>query len=411
MTIYLLTPDPPSKQIEEIEKKLQAILPELRKIITVDDIAKELASKTGGRVIPELRKIGNIKEMAAEVSEKGGDKIIVIFVSPYLAAGGIDNLIGISSRYRERIYFILVSNEISGNDYKRLIGSGGADWVSANSSLDEISQIIDKQNVVVKKENAGSVARTKKTILSFLPSLGGVGNTTIALEVALQIKLSKKSPKWKVCYFDFDFQTSHACDFLDIEPRLKIHEIFDQPGRLDEQLLELFISRHSSGLDVFAVPRNKLNPCDANLGALDSLLEMISNKYDFVVFDMPVTWFGWTAPTLMNSDAIILTGINTIPCLRQMRATLDAILDIKTTSTQRAIVINRVTQNLFGRIARKKHVTSVFAEKNIFYIQEDPYAVERVNSGTPATVGGNNRYVKDFTKLAAFCVDVSGDRA
>jgi MinD-like ATPase involved in chromosome partitioning or flagellar assembly len=138
---------------------------------------------------------------------------------------------------------------------------------------------------------------------------------------------------------------------------------------------------------------------------------MILEKYDFIVLDLPVPWFRWTVPTLQNSDAIILTGINTIPCLRQMRMTLDAVLGVKASSSQVAIVMNRVTRRLFGGIERQGHVESVLAEKNIFYVHEDRYAVDRVNTGTPAALGGSGRHVKNFTKLASFCAALKQEAA
>ena len=155
--------------------------------------------------------------------------------------------------------------------------------------------------------------------------MGGVGNTTIALEIALRIKLAKATRSWKTCYIDLDFQTSHVCDYLDIDARFQISDILDRPERLDEQLFGLFVSHHACGLDVFAAPRSKLDPCEVDAAVLDPFLEMVLEKYNYIVFDLPVSWFSWTIPILESSDAIIMTGINTIPCLRQMRATLDEV--------------------------------------------------------------------------------------
>ena len=287
MTIYLLISDSQENksQIEAIEAKLKSI-------------------------VPELRKIGKMEDIAAEISGKADTKITVIFVSPDLPDSGIDNIINVANRYHHRVFFILVSNEISGADYKRLIRSGGADWVAAKGSLQEIPELVYKKNI---RAVASSQAISKPTVVSFLPCMGGVGNTTIALEVALYMKVAKATRSWKICYLDLDFQTSHVCDYLDIEARLQIQEILDRPERLDEQLFELFVSHHTSGLDVFAAPRSKLDPCEIDAAVLDPLFEMILEKYDYIVLDLPVPWFSWTIPTLENSDAVIITGLNTIP--------------------------------------------------------------------------------------------------
>jgi pilus assembly protein CpaE len=375
MTLYLLTSDPAGKkdQVEAIEGKLISIIPELRKIEKIEDVAAEISSGTD-------------------------TKIVVIFVAPNLPGSGIDKIINIANSYRHRVFFILISNEISGADYKRLVRSGGADWVAAAGSLQEVPELIYKQNLPAV---ASTQSNAKPTVVSFLPCMGGVGNTTIALEVALQIKLAKATRLWKSCYVDLDFQTSHVCDYLDIEARLQIQEIVDRPERLDDQLFELFVSHHSSGLDVFAAPRSKLDPCEVDVEVLDPLLEMILAKYDYIILDLPVAWFSWMIPTLENSDAVVVTGINTIPCLRQMKTTLDAVVKAKVSSAQVAIVMNRVTRRLVGGIERGAHVTGVFPNENIFYVNEDPRAVDRVNTGTPAALGGSR--MKDFAKLASFC--------
>ena len=85
----------------------------------------------------------------------------------------------------------------------------------------------------------------------------------------------------------------------------------------------------------------------------------------------------------------------------QMRATLDAVVKTKASSSQIAIVMNRVRRRLLQKIERRNHVESVFPNENIHYIREYSDAVDRVNTGTPAPLAGDGR--KDFAQLTAFC--------
>src|SRR5262245_9305768 len=351
MTVYLLTSEPSqiNDQIEKIEAKLL-------------------------NVIPELRKIAKIEDLAPEMRGKPDTKIVVIYLSPTLAGSGMDNFINAAGRYRDRIFFILISNAISGDDYKRLVRSGGADWVAANDSFQEISELIDKHTL---PPGRGSQPDIKPTIVSFLPCMGGVGNTTIALEIALRIKLAKATRSWKTCYIDLDFQTSHVCDYLDIDARFQINELLDRPERLDDQLFGLFVSRHECGLDVFAAPRSKLDQCEIDAAVLDPFVEMVLQEYNYIVFDLPVSWFSWTIPLLESSNAIVLTGINTIPCLRQLRATLDEVVKTKASSSQIGIAMNRVKRRLLQKIERRGHVESVFPNENVYYIYDRPDAIDR----------------------------------
>src|SRR6478672_7240425 len=140
MTTYLLTAAPSNEndQVKKIEAKLLSVLPELRKIEKIEDVAPEFRGK------PDA-------------------KIVVIYLSPTLARSGMDNFINVAGRYRDRIFFILVSNEISGDDYKRLVRSGGADWVATNGSFQEISELIDRRTL---PPGRGSQPDTKPTIVS-----------------------------------------------------------------------------------------------------------------------------------------------------------------------------------------------------------------------------------------------------
>ena len=247
--------------------------------------------------------------------------------------------------------------------------------------------------------------------VSFVPSAGGVGNTTLAVEVGASLKTAKKSREMNVCIVDLDFQSSHVCDYLDIEPRLKIQEISSNPERLDAQLFDIFISRHSSGLHVFAAPRSKIDPCELNIAALDKLFDMITARYDLILIDLPVTWFSWTPQIVSASDAVVVIGVNTIPGLRQTAETLTAVRVIAGASRQFAIAVNRCQRQLWGGIARRHHVESVLGRENVFLIADDPMALESVNTGIPMVLSKGARSIgRDVAALASFCANVKSLR-
>jgi pilus assembly protein CpaE len=369
MTTYILDSNTsaPSKLVV---KKIRSAIPDLQAISSLDEVPQENETARLGRIV---------------------------IIAPFATIEGIEKL---ANQFHHRFFFVLVSKEISASDYKRLIRLGSADWISADAPVQEVVETISRQKS--SQSEVGSSAK-KPTVLSFLPSAGGVGNTTIALEVALHHKLAKPSRSQRACYVDLDFQTSHVCDFLDLEPRFQIQEILDRPERLDQQLFELFANHHSSGLDIFATPRSQLDLCSVNLSSLDLFLGMISRNYDFIVIDLPVTWLRWTVPVLVNSEAIIVTGFNTIPGLRQLKNTVEAAMGVKRAETEISVVVNRVTHNLFGKIERRSHADRVLAGQKLFFLREDPDTVNRLNTGTSAAQSGSGRSVKDFATIAAYC--------
>src|ERR1700682_1380646 len=299
-------------------------------------------------LMSDVIKAKSLENIPPAISSGNTELVHVIFLAPSNDATYVDLLVRTAENYRQRVFFILVSDEISGSDYKRLVRSGGADWVSANAAAQEILDIIGQQPA---GSEAAVTGKARPILVSFVPSAGGVGNSTLAIEAAIQMRRGKATANRRVCLVDLDFQTSHVCDYLDIAPRLHIEEISANPGRLDNQLFEVFVSHHSSGLDVFAAPRSKFNTCGLDFAALDGRFGLISTRYDLIMIDFPVNWYSWTPKIIAASSATIVSGVNSIPGLRQiaealttLRATTDLFGEIR-------VAINNCERGLFGQVA------------------------------------------------------------
>jgi pilus assembly protein CpaE len=362
--------------------------------------------------IPDLITINNIKSALHGLQPSDGPSYLLL-IAPSSDAKNIEKLADIAARYRDRIFFVLIGGEISADQYKSLVRTGGADWISAGADVQEILDLISNRQPRGRTEaTSATPAGSKRVAVSFVPSAGGVGNTTLAVEVGVSLKTSKPTKDLNICVVDLDFQSSHVCDCLDIEPRLKMQEIASNPERLDAQLLDIFISRHSSGLHVFAAPRSKTDPCDFNVAALDKLLDMISARYHLILIDLPVTWFTWTSQIVSASDGVVVTGTNTIPGLRQTAETLVAVREIARASAQITVAVNRCRRRFWGGVARRRHVERVLGREKLFYIAEESMALESVNTGTPMTLSkGTGAIVRDIAPLADFCANVKSLRA
>jgi pilus assembly protein CpaE len=376
MPIYLLNANPDAEKTAGIEQEIRATMPEVIKIKDLENIAREI---------------------------KWGDQelMYVLFLAPSGNVGYIDVLVRIADTYRKRIFFIVISDEISGSDYKRLVRSGGVDWVSSSTAGQEILDIIKRRQV---SPGATPNEGPMPVLVSFVPSAGGVGNSTLAIEAAIQLKRTKATANRRICLIDLDFQTSHVCDYLDIEPRLQIQEISINPERLDSQLFDVFVSHHASGLDVFAAPLSKFDTCGLDFAALDALFGIISSRYDLILIDLPVNWFSWTSKIVAASGGIVVTGVNSIPGLRQIAEALKVVREIAGLLGEIRTIVNKCERGLFGRVARQQHIKSMLEREEIIYVRNDPAVLESINAGTPmALTGSRTKINNDIAKIAAFC--------
>ncbi len=62
-------------------------------------------------------------------------------------------------------------------------------------------------------------------IITFTAAQGGVGNTTMAVETAMQLVRANADTGRGVCLVDLDFQNDACAAYLDVEPRVDLHEI------------------------------------------------------------------------------------------------------------------------------------------------------------------------------------------
>lgn len=278
------------------------------------------------------------------------------------------------------------------------------------ADVGEVLEIIARRRTRGPTSGARAGGRSPVTI-AFIPSTGGSGNTTLAVEIAACIKTDKATRQRTICLVDLDFQASHVCDYLDSEPRLQIAELCGAPERLDDQLFESFKTRHSSGIDIFAAPRSKFSSETADIHALDALLSMIAARYDLILIIFPLQWFAWSPQIIAAADGAIIAGTNTVPGLRQVSETIAVVRSHGSAELAIRVALNRCERTFFGAISRRKYAQMVLRDEQVFFVGERPEAVESVNIGVPMLLGAAARRVRrEFGPIAEFCASLRSTR-
>jgi pilus assembly protein CpaE len=183
-------------------------------------------------------------------------------------------------------------------------------------------------------------------IYTFLPAAGGVGVTTLAIQTALSL-LGGKGNAASVCLIDLDFQHGACVDYLDLEPRLDLSEIEPRPERLDRHLLEVMLSHHASGLAVIAAPNRPTEMRSFDPLVVTRILDLVSANFDYVVVDMPRTWFSWTDNILQGSNKLFIVSEMTVPGLRLAKQLLSAIRERLGENCNPQVIVNRFEQRMF----------------------------------------------------------------
>jgi pilus assembly protein CpaE len=378
MRLFFFSGGDVSEQVSDLKNRIRARLPDVQIVGRMEEVKKMLPSR-----------------------ESGDEGACVLFPVVVNERSSFDRMIKIASECREPLFFIFISDDIPASDYKRLVQTGGADWASTRNAPDEIAEILARIGRGARLESAEAPPVTEPVMVAFVPSAGGVGNSTLAIEVGVQLKTAKRTRARRICLLDLDFQNSPVCDYLDIEARMQIGEIARNPERLDAQLFELFVSHHGSGLDVLAAPRNKLASPDINPEVLESLFRMIAARYDLILLDLPVPWFAWTRQLLSAAEVAFVSGLNTIPGLRQVGEALALIRAVDRVPPKVAVVLNRCEYRLVGGFARRNHVRNLLGTEEVFFVREEvESAVQSINTGIPMAIQGQSKASKDIAPIA-----------
>jgi pilus assembly protein CpaE len=214
--------------------------------------------------------------------------------------------------------------------------------------------------------------------------VGGAGVTTLALQSAMLLLNSGPGGKSSTCLVDLDFQHGACADYLDIEPRLNLGEIESRPERLDRQLLEVMLSHHPSGLAVIAAPNRPAEMRTFDPDVVTRLLDMVSTQFNYVVFDMPRTWFSWTDSVLLGSDELFIVSEMTVPGLRHAKQLVEAIRERLGDATNPKVIVNRFEQQMFSTGLRKNDIERVLGDSFAACIPNH-YAIvrEAIDRGVP----------------------------
>ena len=131
---------------------------------------------------------------------------------------------------------------------------------------------------------------------------GGVGATTLAVNLAWELASLKMDTPPKVCLIDLDLQFGSVATYLDLQRKDAVFEVLSEAEHMDEESFGLALQKYGEKLHVLTAPSEML-PLDLITSTdVDHLLRFAARHYDFVIIDMPSTVVQWTEAVLNASE-------------------------------------------------------------------------------------------------------------
>jgi pilus assembly protein CpaE len=121
-------------------------------------------------------------------------------------------------------------------------------------------------------------------VISVLGSAGGVGCTTVAVNLA--VELADKCGR-EVALVDLNFLYGHVAMMLDLEIQHSIADLCGEKTSLDEKVLQKAVTKHKSGLHVVPRPRDFEEAEGMTAEHCLPLIKLLRQMYPYVVLDGP----------------------------------------------------------------------------------------------------------------------------
>ena len=235
-------------------------------------------------------------------------------------------------------------------------------------------------------------------IISIFGSKGGVGTTTVAVNLAISLLQAKKG--LSVVLVDMNTLFGEVPLFLEMSPKFHWGEITKNIDRLDNTFLGNILTQHKSGIHVLPSPAYLNGHVKPTPEDMARLLHLMTKTYDYILVDTGQSTNDTSLRVVELSDTLLLITILSLPCLANTNRLIKSFLDLGYLGKGRIkVILNRYTKN--NDISLKDAQAGI--NKELFWIIPNDFntTMAAINNGKPlAEISSRAAITKSFEEMA-----------
>lgn len=284
------------------------------------------------------------------------------------------------------------------------------DMTELHRSIQQVHQLSLKRRATLVEvsatPDATSTPPKKAYCTAVFSPKGGTGATTLAVNLAIALREQTGAP---VLLVDADLRTADVDIFLSTLSKHSIYNLLDFGARIDEELLERVVTKHTSGISVLRGEPQLQFDIPVEPGNMSDLIEGLSAIWDgYIIFNTSDGLDRWTVEILDGVDTVFVITTPELPALRATRNFLEL--------ADAAADQSGKWQLIMSSYQGKKVLPIADIEASIRYpvkatIAEDIAAVSTsINRGTPLVVSNRRSPVaQDVKSLAKELANAGGE--
>lgn len=278
--------------------------------------------------------------------------------------------------------------------------SGAREFITLPVNKEEVVQAMRKFKERHKSAVLAEKSRKRGKIINVVGSKGGIGTTTVAVNLAISL-LELQGSRKSVALIDMNLLFGDIPIFLDIESAFNWGEVAKHSSRLDTTYLMSILSKHSSGLYFLPSPTQLDGLNQATPEIIERLLKLMQQEFDFIVIDSGQSFDEISLKVLELTDEMLVNATLSLPCLINVKRLLDTFKRFGYPEEDCVrVIVNRYDNN--SVLSLKEAEKGI--DKRIFWQIPNDYqtTISAINQGkTLADIAAKAEITQNIRELAS----------
>lgn len=262
-------------------------------------------------------------------------------------------------------------------------------------------EFVDCINKILSNQNE-TTSKSKCKIISVFSNKGGIGKTSLATNLALELA---KITKENIALIDLNFQTGDITTFLDLKPSFNISYMLENIDKINETFLLSTLERYKrTSLYVLADPPYFKQADNIKPAQITKLFDTLKDTFSYIIVDAEASFEGKNIAALDNSDVILLVTVANLPALRNTQRCLELFSKLGYDTDKTKIVINRYMDN---DEIKEDDVKKVLSKDVFWKIPNNYFAImNAINKGIPVSeINTSTNVAQSYRELAKYMSD------
>jgi pilus assembly protein CpaE len=276
---------------------------------------------------------------------------------------------------------------------RRVFESGADDIVTLPEPPERIAFALEKA-VARRRGAAVATGIALAPMICVLGPKGGTGKTLVSTNVAVALALEGH----RTALVDLDLQFGDVGLALGLRPDKTIYDLVRSGGSLDEDKLDAYLVRHSSGLGVLLAPTR---PDQASAVTVDFLRDVFTNlrsMCDYVLVDTPPGFTPEVIAAIDSSSHVCIVGMLDSLSLKNTKLGLETLELMGYDPKRISLALNRADTRVG---ITQDDVTLIIGRDPEVLIPSDRQIPISVNEGVPIVVADErSEAARAFRRLA-----------